>query len=338
MVRLHPLIRDTSARFVRLRLTNTRGLDLRTFAFDHDLTWFAFFMTADGEVLGRFGGRDADQPGAYHSLKGLKASMESALRRFDEKRPAFKPPTGKPDRPEDSPAAEKLGAKSCIHCHHLHEFRRDAKQRAGAWNNDDVHVYPWPESLGILLDLDQPNRVVRVEAGSAAQKAGLIADDLLDAVNDQRVFSRADVQDALNRIIGQKEVRMAWQRDKIAMEGKASLPDGWHKSDVSWRWSLKSMLPEPGVAGDDLSTDERKELGLKPGVLAFRQGIFLAPHARQAGVQVNDVILGFEGQPTNMNARQFEAHVRLNHRPGAEVVVDVLRGKERLKLKMKLAG
>ncbi len=338
MVRLHPLIRENAARFVRLRLTNTRGLDLRTFTFDHDLTWFAFFLTADGEILGRFGGRDANDAGAYHSLKGLNASMEAALARFAEKRPVFIAPMGKPDRPEEYPAAEKLGAKGCIHCHHIHEFRRDAKQKAGLWKPEDVHVHPWPESLGFALDLDQPNLVVRVEANSVAQKVGLRIGDLLHEVRGLRVFSRADVQDALHRTIGDNEVRLAWMRDKQAMDGKAALSNGWHKTDVSWRWSLKSILPEPGVSGDDLSDDERSELGLKPGVLAFRQGIFLARFARQAGVQVNDVILGFEGQPTAMNARQFEAHVRLNFRPGAEVVVNVLRGKERLKLKMKLAG
>jgi hypothetical protein len=338
VVRLHPLIRDTSDRLVRLRLTNTRGLDLRTFAFDHDLSWFAFFMTADGEILGRYGGRDLEHQGAVRSMQGLKASMEAALARFAERRPAFQAPDGKPDRPEDYPAAEKLGAKGCIHCHHIHEFRRDARQQAGTWKIDDVYVYPWPESLGITLDLDQPNRVVRVETGSVAQKVGLTPDDLLDMVNRRRVFSRADVQDALNHIIGAKEIRIGWRRDRRAMEGNAPLPADWYRTDVSWRWSLKSMLPEPGVSGDDLGDDERKGLGLKPGELAFRQGIFLAPFARQAGVQVNDVILGFEGHPTNVNARQFEAYVRLNDRPGAEVIVNVLRGKERLKLKMKLAG
>lgn len=332
------MIRDVATRFVRLRLTNTRGLDLRTFAFDYDLTWFAVFMTADGEILGRFGGRDSDHAGAYHSLKGLKASMESALTRFGEKRPAFRPLQGKPDRPDDYLAAAKLGSKSCIHCHHVHEFRRDDRQRAGVWKNDDVHVYPWPESLGFSLDPDQPNRVVRVEANSIAQKLGLQVGDLLHTVRDQRVFSRADVQDALNRAIGENEIRMTWHRGGQNLRGKATLPAGWYRSDVSWRWSLKSLSPEPGVSGDDLSDEERKLLGLQPGTLAFRQGSFLAPFARQAGVLINDVILGFEGLPTNMNARQFEAHVRLNCRPGAEVVVHVLRGKERLKLKMKLAG
>ena len=47
--------------FVRVRLTQITGYDLRLFDFDQDLTWAAFFMNADGYVYGRFGGRDAGQ-------------------------------------------------------------------------------------------------------------------------------------------------------------------------------------------------------------------------------------------------------------------------------------
>src|SRR5262249_37098916 len=106
--------------------------------------------------------------------------------------------------------------------------------------------------------------------------------------------------------------------------------------DLSWRWSLKSLPPSPSVNGEDLSADDKKMLGLDPKRLAFRQGVYVPQAAKNAGVQVNDVILGVNGKTLEMTMRQFDVHVRLNHRPGETIILNVLRGKERLDLKMKL--
>ena len=65
-----------------LRPVSMRGLDLNVFDFDYDLTWFALMLAPDGTVLGRFGGRDADTPGKYHSLKGLRYALDQALARY----------------------------------------------------------------------------------------------------------------------------------------------------------------------------------------------------------------------------------------------------------------
>ncbi len=64
-----------------LKLGNMRGLDLNLFDFDYDLTWAALMFDDQGHVLGRFGGRDAETPGKYHSLPGLRYSLEQAWER-----------------------------------------------------------------------------------------------------------------------------------------------------------------------------------------------------------------------------------------------------------------
>jgi hypothetical protein len=115
-----------------------------------------------------------------------------------------------------------------------------------------------------------------------------------------------------------------------------SLTDGWRRTDVSWRWSLKSLSPNPSIIGDDLSLEERKKLGLDARQLAYRHMNFLTPTARHAGLQANDVIVGIDDKMLSMTARQFEAHIRLNHRVGEEITLNVLRGKERVKVKLKL--
>ena len=311
-----------------------RGVDLSIFDFDFDLPWYALMLSADGDTLGRFGGRDADTPGKYQSLAGLRHSLEAGLARHKIAKANHVP--SKAVRAEDYPGAEKRPDNACIHCHHVYEFRRDALQREKRWSLDDVWVYPQPENLGLTLDVDRGDRVVSVQAKSPADKLGIKANDVLRRVNDVRIASVADVQYALHKAPKQGDLAIAWQRDAKEMAGTIQLALNWRQTDVSWRWSLKSMSPSPSIIGDDLNMDERKKIGLNAKQLAYRQMNFLTPAARHAGLQANDVIVGIDDQELTMTARQFETHIRLRYAVGQEITFDVLRGKERVKVKMKL--
>src|SRR5438876_1207733 len=118
-----------------------RGVDLSIFDFDYDLQWHALMLSNSGEVLGRFGGRDADSPAKYQTLAGLRHSLEAALGRIKTQK-AAPPAPRKPVRAEDYPAAEKLHDNACIHCHHVNEFRRAQLQSQGKWSLDEVWAYP----------------------------------------------------------------------------------------------------------------------------------------------------------------------------------------------------
>jgi hypothetical protein len=319
---------------VLLRIGNMRGVDLSIFDFDYDMPWYALMLSADGETLGRFGGRDADTPAKYQSLAGLNYSLKAALVRHEIAKVNKQP--RKPVRAEDYPAAEKRPDNACIHCHHVYEFRREALQREKRWSLDDVWVYPQPENIGLTLDVDRGNRVVRVQAKSSAAKIGIKADDVLRRVGAVSIASVADVQSALHKAPKQGELAIAWHRETKEITGTLQLAESWRQTDVSWRWSLKSMSPSPSIIGDDLNWDERKKLGLDAKQLAYRQMNFLTPAARHAGLQANDVIVGIDEQALTMTARQFETHIRLRYSVGQEITFNVLRGKERVKVKMKL--
>ncbi|MSQ95339.1 MAG: PDZ domain-containing protein [Gemmataceae bacterium] len=318
-----------------MRIGNLRGVDMTLFDFDYDLPWYAFFLTADGAVLGRFGGRDADTPGKYQTLGGLRQSLVDALVRFRANK-LEKPPARKPIRAEDYPAAARLADNACIHCHHVHEFRREALQRDKRWSLDDVWMYPQPENLGLTLDAERGSRVVSVQPKSAAASVGMKANDVLLLVQGMPISSVADVQFALHQAPKKGAVSVAWRSGADTKTGTAMLAENWRKTDVSWRWSLKSMSPNPSIIGDDLGPDERKKLNLEPRQLAYRQMNFLTPTARHAGLLANDVIVGIDDQPLAMTARQFETYIRLHYQVGQEVTLNVLRGKERVKVKLKL--
>ena len=328
---------DLAKQFVLLRFESMRGVNLHVFEFDYDVTWMGFFLTADERVLGRFGGRDEHAPAKYHSLPALRYAMAAALRRFREEAKAKpEPRPAEPLRPEQYGAARTRPGKSCIHCHHVNEFRRTDLQQQGRWSVEDLYQYPVPENLGFSVSLDQGNRVRKVRPGSAAERAGLRPGDVLQSLDGHTVASFADVQHALHRAPRTGKITAAWVRGDKTESGALALAEGWRKTDLSWRWSLQSLQPAPGLRGEDLTAAEKKALGLDPERLAFRQGNFVGRDAQRAGILQNDVIVGVDDRTLKLTARQFDVYVRLNYRPGQRVVVNVIRDGRRLNLPMRL--
>lgn len=308
-----------------------RGLDLATFDFDYDLTWAGLFLDADGRVHGRYGTQSADA----NSLKGLRHAMEETLRR---QRKSTAPASAVPEvrKVEDYPAAKQLPSGACIHCHQVYDFRREALQTSGKWRLDEVWVYPEPRNLGLVMHTQRGNHVREVLGGSAAARLQMRSGDVVRSVNDYPIASTADVQYALHRAGAEGTLPIAWERDGRLLTGKLSLSPGWRKTDIAWRWSLKGLAPQPWVQGEDLTAAEKNALALEPTRLAFRQGGFLSKPARQAGIQINDVIVGVDGKTLHLSARQFEAYVRLNYKVGDEITYNLVRGKTRVDVPLKL--
>ncbi len=319
-----------------LRLTRMRGVDLDLFDFDYDLTWMAFFLGGDGRVLGRYGGRDADSPEGRVSLAGLRYAMAAALEAHQRGAGTPPPPTKAPRTAEQFAAAARLPQTACIRCHQVYDLRRESLRMSGKWSLDELWVYPPPENVGLTLEVDRGDVVARVAPGSAAARLGLAKSDRLLTVGGRPVASYGDVQYALHKAPAKGTVEVRWRRDGEERGGELALAEGWRKSDVSWRWSLRGVEPSPWVQGDDLEPEEKKELGLPPKRLAFRQGPFVSAPARQAGVRQNDLILGIDGKELEMTERQFALYVRLNYKVGDRVTYNILRRGRRLDVPLQL--
>lgn len=316
-----------------------RDVDLSLFDFDYDLTWMGFFLSPGEKIYGRYGGRDAESADGRVSVGGLSHALEAALKRH-------RASSLTDDRPTDHervtvaqyPAFARLPANACVHCHQVYDLRRESLQSAGRWSLDEVWVYPQPENIGLTLEVDRGEFVARVLANSPAARAGLRAGDRLTKVGGQAVASIADVQYALHRARTTRSLEVAWQRGGAEMGAKLDLPEGWRKTDVSWRWSLKGLDPEPPVRGDDLTAEEKAALSLAPKRLAFRQGPFVLPPAEQAGVHQNDVVTGIDGKELQMTAREFAAYIRLEFKVGGKVTLNLLRAGKRIDATVVLTG
>jgi hypothetical protein len=322
-----------------VRVTNMRGANLNVFEFDYDLTWAAFFMNADEEIYGRYGGRDADSADKYLTLAGLKYALRAAL--ATHRREWTARPEGPPKlivTVEQSPAAQRMKSHACVHCHQVYDFRRADLQAAGKWRVDDVWTLlpPEPQSLGLTLDPEQGNRMTAVAFPSAAGTAGLEPGDTLTRINGLPIHSFADVQHALRHAGAMGKVTVAWEHGGKPRTAELTLAPGWRRTDISWRPFVAGLSPAPGVFGPDLTAEEKKSLGLSEKSLAFYQADYVPPRAHQAGIQPHDVILGIDDKTLKMTMAQFSAYIRLNYNVGDQVTLNVVRRGQRLRLSLTL--
>jgi hypothetical protein len=316
-----------------------RGVNLDVFAFDHDLTWAAFFLCADETVYGRFGGRDGQSADKYLTLPGLKHAMRAALAAHRKAAKEKPPAAAKPGRTvEQYAAAKRLRDWACIHCHQVYDFRREELKAAKKWSLDEVWVYPPPANVGLTLDPERGDRVKAVPAKSPADRAGLRSGDVLKALNGVPIASFADAQYALHLGPASGRVAVVWERDGKEHKGELDLAAGWRKSDISWRASMWGLEPAAAVHGRDLGADEKKRLGLSEKALAFRQAEFVTPAARAAGLRAGDVIVGVDGKPLEMTMAQFNAYVRLTYHVGDKVTYNILRDGKRVDIPLTLPG
>jgi predicted metalloprotease with PDZ domain len=310
-------------------------VDLNLFDFDYDLTFMVFFLNAGGEVYARYGGRDAEGPDKRQSLEGLRYTMESVLRMHARAEKTFAPKAQAAPRFIRGVAGARRGG-GCLHCHQVKEILNADLQRKGQWSQNLVWRYPLPENLGFALEIDRGNVVKEVKGHSPAAAAGLAAGDVVQRLGGVPIHSFADAQFALDRAPSAGSIEVVWQRGVQTVKDGLPLPEGWRKTDISWRPSMQHVVPSARLYGADLTPAEKRALGLEAKQLAFRQKHPLSAQAREAGIREGDVVLGSDGAPPGIDREGFLEYVRSNYLAGDRLTVHVLRGGRRLRFTMTL--
>lgn len=294
-----------------------------------------FFLDADENVYARYGGRCDRGPDTRQSLAGLRYTMESVLAMHARGDRQFAPRTaGDPVYVTNFPLLRRSG--QCVHCHQVKEVLRETAVAAGTWTPDQLFRYPLPEKLGFALEIDRGNRVSRVEPETPAQRAGLQAGDVLLSLGSVPTHSFGDVQFALDRAEKVGSIAVEWKRGSEYRASVIDLRDGWRRSNISWRASMFNDLAYARVNGPDLSSDEKRRLGLAAERLAFRQQESVSKQAAAAGIQSGDVIVGIDDLELNIGVTQFLTYVRNNYVRGDAVVVNLIRDGMHRRLRMTL--
>jgi len=174
-----------------------------------------------------------------------------------------------------------------------------------------------PEPTGALI--------ANVEAGSAAEKAGLRAGDVVLSVDGVKAVESSD----LPRLIGEKPpgatVKLEVWRDGKARPITATLDEMSPETTAEAPTTPgrgEDAGGKLGLTGRVLTPEEATQLGVRGGVIVEQ----VSGPAAQAGLQPGDVILALNNQPVN-GVEQFR---KMLERAGNRFALLVQRGSSRL--------
>jgi hypothetical protein len=350
-------MRDLLDQFVCVRVVKANGLDLSLFQFDYDQSFHAMFLNADRTIYGRFGTRSQKKEDEDMTMEGFRAAMKAVLA-LHKQYPANKESlAGKSggkipfEVPEAFPSLkgkykgqidyEGNVVASCIHCHQVRDAERVYYRNQKTKLPEQVlYPYPLPSVIGLTMDPSKCATITDVQDNSIAAKAGLQAGDEIVSLGGQPLVSTVDLQWVLHNAPASGSVDVEYRRGQQTASTKLDLPEGWRsQSDLSWRpttWDLRRMALG-GLHLEDLSDEQRKERGIASDALALR-----AKHlgeygehavAKNAGFRKEDVIVAVDSSTDRKSETELIAHA-LQKKPGEKLAVTVLRGKERIELKL----
>lgn len=329
-------------RFVPVRITNMKGVDLNRFRFDYDLTFAVLMMDADGRTYARYGSQDYRLSADRMSVPGLKKAMREVLAMHKARTPpAEASKEGEPFTIGDYPAfaATQQAKGYCYHCHFANNARFKQLRLEGKFTKALLFQYPLPENVGITLDVDANTLVKSVAAGSPAEKAGIHAGDRVIRAGSAAIVTPADLQFVLNGIPEPGSVQLQVERGgKSQPPMTLELPAGWRRTDISWRPSQDGVAPQLGVWGRPLTEDEKRRLGIPGDRLGLQVNFFFPGEAwakTRGDLRNGDILLGVNGKELpSMTMRQFHTHYRLNHSVGETLTLNVLRGGEKVEVRV----
>jgi serine protease Do len=317
-------------------------VDLNTFRFDYDLTLVGLLMDGrDNTILARWGARDAESAVVRLSLPGLKQLLRTTRQTYTDRKPGALPTTSPVTLPDKYPlfAKTKRAGDACYHCHYVHDARIAEERANKTFRKASLFQYPYPENIGISLNPDKGNVVRSVAPGSAAEKAGVKAEDTIVQAGSTPVYSTADLQWALNPIPEPGTVQLRLRRaGKLLEPITLQLPQGWRKTDISWRPSQGTVPPILGIWEEPLNAERKAKSGIPADRMALRVS-FLFPGekwvASRGDLKLNDIIVAIGGKelPT-MTPRQFHTHIRLNYEVGDTIPLTILRDGKRTELRI----
>ena len=106
-------------------------------------------------------------------------------------------------------------------------------------------MYPRPENVGLTLDVDEGNLVVKVRRDSVADRVGLRPGDRLRRMGDSPIYSQADVSWALHNASEEGHLPLQYFRSGTTEVVTLPLAAHWKETKLSWRASMRGEATPP---------------------------------------------------------------------------------------------
>ncbi len=353
-----PALAPLLDQFVCVRLINANAIDLARFQFDYDLSFSTLFFNADGTLYGRYGSWTHQVDPDHKETIGYRKALEGALALhagYPANRASLMGKQGGPTpfrTPVEIPElAKKYGrelnwggnvVQSCVHCHQVGEaFRGWYREKGEPVPNERIYPLPAAETIGLSLAPDHAATITAVAPGSIAARAGFRAGDAFVNFAGQPLISVADFSWVLHGAPETGALAAVVRRGGSDVPLSLALPAGWRaKSDISRRvgtWSMRAMA-FGGMSLVDLDDAARKQRGLNSDSLALLvkgMGNFNKHGtAKKSGFLKDDVIVAFGGENARVTEGELIGRVLAKTKIGETVDVILLRGEERVTLKL----
>lgn len=329
------------SQYVTTRVIRLDDVDFGLFDWDRHNTLYFFVVTADEQVLLRYGGRDSRAIDSYLDLDSLELALKKGLELHKKYKAGDIPkkPRPAPVRARDFPllVERTIGRGACVECHLVADFQAQHKELDGTLDKvQDLYKSPDIRTIGIHLDVPKGLLVERAEG--PAQQAGMQAGDTITHVDGTPVHTFGDLQYVYDKVDRRApKVRFTVDRDGEAIDAEILLPQRWWLTNLDFRhWTVE---PRVYFESDPLTAAEKAELDLPENAFASRvrmvEGVaeLLGLHELQEG----DIVYSVDGVQTDELANTAELYLKLHTKSGEKSNLEVLRGGERIEMTLKSA-
>ncbi len=178
----------------------------------------------------------------------------------------------------------------------------------GAWLGVRLRDVNAEKARELKLPGEYGARVVEVEEGSPAAKAGLAKDDVILDFGDQRVWSVASLQRLLQESPPDRTVTLKVSRSgqvrtpsvKLGRGGKEGLRlEGAPAPEIHFpdfdMFSIHPRGARLGISGDSLTRQLAEYFGVKQGKGVLVSEVVVGSSAEKAGLKAGDVIIRVNG-------------------------------------------
>jgi hypothetical protein len=338
-----PNFAKLSEKFVLLRMSHMRGVNISLFAFDYNENWMGLFLDADGRIYARYGSVDPDTRVSHNTVEGLLHTMEAVLTLHEtEPKPAYTPP--KPYRPEEIPAMPAFARNGCIECHMVQTGLNAQLQKDHQFRRDSLWVYPPPDNLGIKLNHKRGNAIREIVADSFAAKAGLKPGDVVVKVKEGLVLSAADFRFILNKVEAKSKLPIEIEREGKPLTVVLDLEGDWRRTSPvrqrAFQNYIRAKTDFPQWIFHPLKPAEKEVQGIARENLAIKvaayknasvKGGSLKGAFEDAGFRDNDILIAFDGDRKDHYPRMPQYYLYIEHQSGDKVEVLYLRDGKELK-------
>lgn len=325
--------------YVCVRIPRMDDVNIALFDYDRYNTLYFFILNADEQIYMRYGGRDADSQDSYLSLDSIELALKQGLDLHEQYKQGKLTRTGnpKPMYPREIPLlVERTFARNqCVECHLIGDFLNQQREQEGTLDKL-THMFRSPDLKTIGIHLDVPKGLLVKETEGAVEAAGMRAGDVVRSINGTNVWTFGDLQWYFDKTPrSAKEISLTVERDGKTIPLTVNLPPRWWWVDI--RYKQLTIDPRVYFESSELAAADKASLKLPADSFASRVKYVsgFAETLKAHELKVGDIIVAVDGETRDEVANTADFYIRLRKMAGNPVMLDVIRGQERLKMELK---